>query len=230
MQPVDGGNGGGYGGGTPNLTPGTGVGTGLNQPGEGTGVGTGTRKGEFSKQTVTGEELPGARLTLTTYTKGNNLFQIAISGESGGTDFSVNKTSVSWTSTDKPAILKNLPNGTYRLHESGAPAGYDYASDIWFKLVDGVLCDMQGNPVPNGSIVMIDLERKGTPDDENAKPEQPELSKKPNSKVKSPQTSESRTILGIGSVALLLALTAAAVLLADERRNRVRVESKEEKR
>jgi archaellin len=191
---------------------------------------TGPRTGIFSKQTVTCDELPGARLTLTTYTKENNLYQVVISGESGGTDFSLSKTSISWTSTDKAAFLKNLPNGTYRLHESGAPAGYSYASDIWFKLVDGVLCDANGVPIPGGSIVMIDQELEEKPESKSESQERPEVNKKANSAVKSPQTSESRPILYIGAFAMLLAMATAVVLLAEKRRNRVRVNAKTGKR
>ena len=180
------------------------------------------RSSEFSKQTVTGKELPGAKLTLTTYTKGKDLSRTVVADNSGGTDFSVKKTSISWTSTDKPAILKGLPDGTYRLHEDGAPAGYSYASDIWFKIVNGVPCDTDGVPISSGSIVMVDRELAEGQSNEAAE-EHEENKKKPNSKVKSPQTSESMTILFIVAIALILALTAGAVLLSGRRRSKLPV-------
>ena len=190
---------------------------------QGSTTAQGTRSAEFSKQTVTGGELAGARLTLTTYTKDNNLMQVVISGKSGGKDFALTRSTISWTSTTEPAILKNLPNGTYRLHEDCAPANYDIASDIWFKMVAGVLCDMDGNPIPNGSVVMIDHELTDPGSIDNTTPDYGEDKKSPNSKVKSPQTSEDMTVLYIGAAILMLALLIAIVLLADLRRDKEKV-------
>ena len=190
---------------------------------QGSTTAQGTRSAEFSKQTVTGGELAGARLTLTTYTKDNNLMQVVISGKSGGKDFALTRSTISWTSTTEPAILKNLPNGTYRLHEDCAPANYDIASDIWFKMVAGVLCDMDGNPIPNGSVVMIDHELTDPGSIDNTTPDYGEDKKSPNSKVKSPQTSEDITVLYIGAAILMLALLIAIVLLADLRRDKEKV-------
>ena len=147
--------------------------------------------------------------------------QVVISGKSGGTDFNLSKTSISWTSTTQPAILKNLPNGTYRLHEDCAPANYEIASDIWFKMVSGVICDMEGNPIPDGKLVMIDhvLTDPSSADTEN--PEYQEEKKKPNSKVQSPQTSEDETVLYIGGFIVVLMLAVGIYLIADQRRSKV---------
>lgn len=192
-----------------------------NGNGGGSALTTGNRQIQFSKETASGSELPGARLTLTTYTKNNNLTQIIISGESGGEDFSVSHTTVSWTSTNKMVILKNMPNGTYRLHEDCAPAGYDIASDIWFTMQNGVLCDMEGNPIPNGILVMVDstLTDPGAPDNN---PGYQEDKKTPNGKVKSPQTSEEHTILYVGAFAALLMLLIGAYLILDLRSEKKR--------
>lgn len=190
----------------------------------------GTRAAEFSKQTVTGGELPGARLTLTTYTKDNNLMQVVISGKSGGTDFTLTKSTISWTSTTSPAILKNLPNGTYRLHEDCAPANYDVASDIWFKMVAGVLCDMEGNPIPNGSVVMIDHELTDPGSVDNTTPDYGEDKKSSNSKVKSPQTSEDMTVVYIGEAILALILAIVIWLIVDQRRDREKVRAVSDRR
>ena len=211
------------------VTPGGNNGGSANGGGSGSGNGGGggsalttdNRQIQFSKETASGSELPGARLTLSTYTKDNNLYQIIISGESGGEDFSLSHTTVSWTSTDKMVILKNMPNGTYRLHEDCAPAGYDIASDIWFTMQNGVLCDMEGNPIPNGILVMVDstLTDPGAPDNN---PGYQEDKKVPNSKVKSPQTSEDHTILFVGAFAMILIVLIGAYLLLDLLREKKR--------
>lgn len=115
-----------------------------------------TGHGIFSKVTEKNQELEGARLTLTAYTDGIDLSDIKRASNSGGTDYVASKNTITWTSTASRTILEDLPNGTYRLHEDCAPANYNVAFDIYFRMKGGVICDMDGNPVPDGVLVMID--------------------------------------------------------------------------
>ena len=79
------------------------------------------------KDIATKEELPGAQLVVTD-TEGNVMD--------------------SWTSTDKPHEIENLPDGEYTLTEITAPDGYEKAESITFEVKDGV--------VVGGYVVMYD--------------------------------------------------------------------------
>ena len=83
---------------------------------------------------------------------------------------------------------------------------------------------MDGNPIPNGVLVMIDHELTDPGEVDNANPEYGEDKKTPNSKVKSPQTSENMTVLYIGALVVLMILVVAAVLVVDELRSRRKAE------
>ena len=67
------------------------------------------------KDATTGEELPGASLTVT---------------DSDGSMID------SWTSTDTPHVITKLQPGDYTLHEDLAPLGYASASDVAFTVKD----------------------------------------------------------------------------------------------
>ncbi|MBR5712757.1 MAG: choice-of-anchor A family protein [Lachnospiraceae bacterium] len=126
--------------------------------GEGLGAGTfaETGHGVFSKRTTEGQELEGAQLTLTCYTEGIDLSGITRTEDSGGQQYKATKNRITWVSTSKRTVLQDLPNGTYRLHEDCAPANYNVAYDIFFKMYNGTMCDIYGNPLPDGVLVMID--------------------------------------------------------------------------
>ena len=89
---------------------------------------------EFSKKDITtGEELPGA--TLQVINSDNEIVQ-------------------SWVSTDKPYIIKALPNGTYTLREITAPYGYDIAEDVTFTVEENVIknrVEMKNKPITVGT-------------------------------------------------------------------------------
>ena len=118
-----------------------------------------TGSGEFSKKTTGNDELPGASLSITNL-EGKDLSKVTKNVKSGGDNFVASSSQVSWTSTDKPAVLEGLPDGVYIMHEDDAPLGYNVAEDIKFMLVNNVLCDENGNPVD--SIKMIDEIKTGT--------------------------------------------------------------------
>lgn len=75
---------------------------------------------EISKQDITGDELPGADLTVTD-SEGNVVDK--------------------WTSTEEPHIITSLVTGeTYTLHEDLCPLGYASASDVEFTILgDGTV-------------------------------------------------------------------------------------------
>lgn len=81
----------------------------------------------FSKQTVGGEELPGATITLydadgkevTSWVSGNSAKNIKIGDK---------------TIRDADGNITQLAAGTYTMRETGAPEGYAYAEDITFTV------------------------------------------------------------------------------------------------
>ena len=71
---------------------------------------------KISKKDITNqEELPGASLEI--YDEIGNLM-------------------AAWISSEEPHSIEKLPIGKYRLVEKIAPAGYGYAEDIWFEILD----------------------------------------------------------------------------------------------
>lgn len=88
----------------------------------------------ISKQTVGGEELPGAELAVTD--KENNVVD-------------------AWTSTEETHTVTVQP-GIYNLHENTAPAGYKKANDVEFEVkIDGTVL-VNGKKVDQ--VKMIDEE------------------------------------------------------------------------
>lgn len=190
--------------------------------------------GVFSKQTTAGAELEGAELSLTCYTPGIDLSRITRTAESGGANYRATKTQITWTSTSERTVLQDLPNGTYRLHEDCAPANYDCASDIYFTMYNGVICDINGIPFPDGVLVMIDTSLTDPGHTEvRANVSNPPVKNALSAEVRSPQTSESGTGSAAGAILLTLAgfvglglwLTAqgrrrSAVRVRDDRKER----------
>ena len=86
------------------------------------------------RDATTGEELPGAKLTVT--------------DESG-------EVKDSWTSTDTPHEIENLTDGNYTLTEVTAPDGYEVAESVVFTVKDGAVI---GNIV-----IMLDQPTGDTP-------------------------------------------------------------------
>ncbi len=85
----------------------------------------------ISKQNVTGEEIPGAKLKLTN-TDGKDL-----SKATSETALESDGNTISWTSGTSAAVIKGLPDGTYTLEESVAPDGYTITGAITFTIRDG---------------------------------------------------------------------------------------------
>ncbi len=90
---------------------------------------------------VAGKELPGAELTLT----GTDYTGTAVTFDEAdvtkGTNAKVTGTgeSLVFISGETPTTVKNLPDGTYKLKESAAPNGYTVATEITFKITNGVV-------------------------------------------------------------------------------------------
>lgn len=188
---------------------------------------TGDGHGVFSKQTTAGAELEGAELTLTCYTAGIDLSKITRTAESGGANYRATKNMITWTSTAERTVLQDLPNGTYRLHEDCAPANYDCAADIYFTMYNGVICDINGIPFPDGVLVMVDTSLTDPGHTTvRANVSNPPIKNALSAEVRSPQTSESGSGSTVGAVLLALAAFAGIGLwLAAQgrRRSAVRV-------
>ena len=180
-----------------------------------------TGHGIFSKVTEKNQELEGARLTLTAFTEGVDLSDIKRASNSGGTDYVASKNTITWTSTSSRTILEDLPNGTYRLHEDCAPANYDVAFDIYFRMSGGVICDMDGNPVPDGVLVMIDTSLTDPGHQMAKNSEIPVKEGTGKGVVRSPQTGE-QAATGNFSWILLLAAVAAVCQLFYKKRDFLR--------
>ena len=125
---------------------------------------TDTRKGEakISKQNAYGDEIPGAELTLTGKTaEGNDItFNVndVILGNGARLVTTDNGTALTWVSGTSETTVKNLPNGTYVLHEVAAPSGYEVTTDITFTVTDGVISGTTG--VESSSVTMMDDMKK----------------------------------------------------------------------
>lgn len=106
----------------------------------------------ISKQDATNnEELEGATLTLTGKADWENMVLPRLAADDEHniekiTSDSGEVTGIKWTSTKNKLSIEGLNLDTaYTLHEEGAPAGYDYAEDITFRLETG----------PNGTAIMV---------------------------------------------------------------------------
>ena len=177
-----------------------------------------TGHGIFSKVTEKNQELEGARLTLTAYTDGIDLSDIKRASNSGGTDYVASKNTITWTSTASRTILEDLPNGTYRLHEDCAPANYDVAFDIYFRMSGGVICDMDGNPVPDGVLVMIDTSLTDPGHQVAKSSDIPVKEGTGKGVVRSPQTGEQANAGNLVWLLLLVMVTAACPAVFKKRR------------
>ncbi len=119
----------------------------------------------ISKQAVGGgAELAGAKLTVKLVeaaVKGSTLENTAGSIK---VDYNKKTNSVSWTSGDKANTLSILPDGIYSLTETQAPAGYEIAETMYFKIDKGVVYNTtdykegktEWKKVDNSTIVMYD--------------------------------------------------------------------------
>ncbi len=90
---------------------------------------------KISKTDVAGNEIPGAKLTLT-------LVKPAKTENADLTGLGVDNVpddpcSVTWISESTPKLIKNIPDGTYTLTEEQAPLGYEVAEFITFTVENG---------------------------------------------------------------------------------------------
>lgn len=98
----------------------------------------------YKTDAVTGDELPGAELTVTT---------------KDGTVID------RWTSTDTAHVIYDMEDGDYIMTETTAPDGYEIAESIEFEVLNG--------EVVGGPIVMEDKPEKATPS-EPSEPDEPD--------------------------------------------------------
>ena len=97
--------------------------------------------GISKKDTVAGNEIPGASITITS-NEGNDLSSCVVTSASGTASVSGN--AISFVSGDTPTVIEGLPVGTYTMHEVTAPAGYQTTTDIEFTVgEDGTVTGSQ---------------------------------------------------------------------------------------
>ncbi len=106
----------------------------------------------ISKSDVTGDEIPGAELTLELL-KPAKTAKATLEKQINDTFKAANdaKTAVKWTSGTKPAVLSELPDGDYKLSETVVPDRYQVTDSIQFTIENGTV-----KGVSNDKIVMID--------------------------------------------------------------------------
>ncbi len=122
----------------------------------------------FSKKAVSadGNEIAGAKLTLT-YTSGTEDLRHVVRDAGPGIVISGDNKTITWTSTTTPLELSNLPDGEYTLTETAAPEGYDYATDMKFKIEDGKVYQWDENASAystseNPNLTMVDEAKVGS--------------------------------------------------------------------
>ena len=112
----------------------------------------------ISKKSTVGDELEGAELTLTgTDSRGNEVvFDITKVELGTGAKLvsTENGKELTWTSGTTSTLVKDLPNGTYTLHEVAAPSGYVVATDITFTIENGTVTGEVG--IDGTTVTMID--------------------------------------------------------------------------
>ena len=113
---------------------------------------------QISKQNVYGEEIVGAKLTLTGKDANGNdiIFAVedVVPGINADLITSGDSAELTWLSGSTPTFVKNLPDGTYVLHEVAAPSGYEVTTDMTFTVKDGVISGETG--VNGTNITMMD--------------------------------------------------------------------------
>jgi uncharacterized surface anchored protein len=94
---------------------------------------------QLSKTDVSGKEISGAQLTLTGTDADNKAISFTESNfDDTAISISTEGNTLSWTSDENGAkTIKDLPDGTYTMHEEVAPSGYKIATDITFTVENG---------------------------------------------------------------------------------------------
>ena len=115
---------------------------------------------QIRKQDVHSKEIKGAELTLTGTDKDGNAIEFPVGSVIPGPGAEVRTGSgdkLVWISGDEATDIKNLPDGTYTLHEEVAPNGYKVATDITFVIENSKLVKVNDAEVESGApVVMID--------------------------------------------------------------------------
>ncbi len=110
----------------------------------------------ISNQDISGTEITGAELILTGKDSEGNDVIFHTENVTAGTGAELisirNKSELRWISGNESTYVRNLPNGTYTLHEVAAPEGYKVTTDITFTIENGVVT---GNAVVDGDTVTI---------------------------------------------------------------------------
>ena len=113
---------------------------------------------EISKEDVFSNEISGAVLTLTGTDLTGRAVKFDVSkvelGEGAKAEVSADGKELIITSGSTGSVIKDLTDGTYKLHETAAPNGYEVATDIDFTISNGVLTGDEH--VDGNTVTMID--------------------------------------------------------------------------
>ncbi|MDE6092889.1 MAG: hypothetical protein K2G14_07320, partial [Ruminococcus sp.] len=115
------------------------------------------------------------------------------------------ETKLTWISGSTATYIKNLPDGTYTLHEVSAPNGYKVATDITFTIENGVV---KGDAVVDGdTVVMVDETKDTSSNTTSSKSSNSSSSNKNSTTSSSPRT-------GVNDMSAVIFLMAIAVATA----------------
>ena len=110
---------------------------------------------DISKQTVLGDELEGATLTLTGKSGDEDI--VFTSANINENKISEDGKTISYVSGKTPTTIYALPDGTYTLTEKAAPKGYVVATDITFTIEKGVVKGTEVTSSVNGQNAVITM-------------------------------------------------------------------------
>jgi len=124
----------------------------------------------ISKRAISadGAEVPGASMKLSYNGTGTNDLRHVTHSTTDGLAIEIidNNKTVTWTSGTTPLVLNGLPDGEYVLTETAAPAGYEYASEMKFKIELGkVYQELPSggySTSPTPTIIMVDEAKGGS--------------------------------------------------------------------
>ena len=113
---------------------------------------------EICKKNTAGDEIAGAKLTLTGKDENGNdvVFDITkvVLGNGAELISTENTKELTWLSGTSSTFVKDLANGKYVLHEVAAPNGYEVTTDITFTIENGKV--IGGAEVEGSTVTMTD--------------------------------------------------------------------------
>ena len=113
---------------------------------------------KIAKKDAFGGEVKGATLTLTGTDKDGNAIVFAadkLEAGAGATVVNGAGDKLVWISGDAATNVKDLADGTYKLHEQTAPTGFAVANDMTFEISGGKITKINDEAVAEGTVVVM---------------------------------------------------------------------------